>query len=157
MKSQIFVRTFFSKLFFDKKKIKFFDRIFFKVHLHNSENRFLTVRKRFQQYKPSNSHLQNYFTPSVYDYGSQTNEYSTVYHYCLVWFHEIDLEIIQDSSRFFAVCLKFRDSGEHEEGAETMRRQHMMWILGNRPGTPWTSGTLFGRIPKEYSSQSLLL
>ena len=93
----------------------------------------------------------------MYDYGSQTNEYSTVYHYCLVWFHEIDLEIIQDSSRFFAVCLKFRDSGEHEEGAETMRRQHMMWILGNRPGTPWTSGTLFGRIPKEYSSQSLLL
>ena len=42
---------FFSKLFFDQKKIIFFDRIFLKVHLLIQENRFEVVSERFRQFR----------------------------------------------------------------------------------------------------------
>ena len=42
---------FFSKLFFDQKKLLFFDRIFFKVHLLIQENRFEAVLERFRQFR----------------------------------------------------------------------------------------------------------
>ena len=44
-------QLFFSKLFFDKKKIIFFDGIFFQVHLDIQENRFEAIPERFHQSK----------------------------------------------------------------------------------------------------------
>ena len=46
-----FLRTFFSKYFFDKKKWKIFDRIFLKVHLHFSKDRFKAIPALFREFK----------------------------------------------------------------------------------------------------------
>ena len=43
-------RTFFSKCFFVKEKINFFDGIFLKVHLLIEENRFKAISERFRQF-----------------------------------------------------------------------------------------------------------
>ena len=47
------------KLFFDQKKIYFFDGIFFKVHLLVQENCFEAVSKRSWQFKTRKSHAKD--------------------------------------------------------------------------------------------------
>ena len=51
--------TFFLKLFFDRKKLCFFDGIFFKVHLLIQENRLEAISERFQQFKGGRTGVEN--------------------------------------------------------------------------------------------------
>ena len=50
-KEKLILLTFFLKYFFDQKKIIFFVRIFFKVHLLVEENEFKAISERFRQFK----------------------------------------------------------------------------------------------------------
>ena len=54
----IFFSTLFLKIFFDSKKIYFFDGIFFKVYLLLQEKRFEAVSERSRQFKTRKSHAE---------------------------------------------------------------------------------------------------